>query len=137
MGEEEGVWRVFRIMLFFSVGRGSTERLVRYHWRPETVHPIVLVPEIHSVMWGSGLHMKYLTGQTSYKHQFSSVQWLSRVQLFVTPWTAACQASLSTANSQSLLKLVHHIGDSIQPFHPLSSPSPPAFNLSQHQSLFQ
>ena len=36
----------------------------------------------------------------------SSVQLLSRVQLFATPWTAACQASLSIANSQSLLKLV-------------------------------
>ena len=36
--------------------------------------------------------------------QFSSVQSLSCVQLFVTPWTAACQASLSIANSQSLLK---------------------------------
>ena len=31
---------------------------------------------------------------------------------------------------------VHHIGDAIQPSHPLSSPSP-AFNLSQHQGLFQ
>ena len=30
---------------------------------------------------------------------------------------------------------VHQVGDAIQPFHPLSSPSPPAFNLSQHQSL--
>ena len=29
------------------------------------------------------------------------------------------------------------IGDAIQPSHPLSSPSPPAFNLSQHQGLFQ
>ena len=38
--------------------------------------------------------------------QFSSVQLLSRVQLFVTPWTAACQASLSITNSQSLLKLM-------------------------------
>ena len=38
--------------------------------------------------------------------QFSSVQSLSRVQLFVTPWTAACQASLSITNSQSLLKLM-------------------------------
>ena len=38
--------------------------------------------------------------------QFSSVQLLSRVRLFVTPWTAACQASLSIANSQSLLKLM-------------------------------
>ena len=38
--------------------------------------------------------------------QFSSVQLLSHVQLFVTPWTAARQASLSITNSQSLLKLM-------------------------------
>ena len=37
--------------------------------------------------------------------QFSSVQSLSRVQLFATPWAAAHQASLSIINSQSLLKL--------------------------------
>ena len=36
--------------------------------------------------------------------QFSSVQSLSRFQLFATPWTAACQASLSITNSRSLLK---------------------------------
>ena len=32
---------------------------------------------------------------------------------------------------------VHWVGDAIQAFHPLSSPSPPTFNLSQHQGLFQ
>ena len=32
---------------------------------------------------------------------------------------------------------VHRVGDAIQPSHPLLSPSPPAFNLSQHQDLFQ
>ena len=32
---------------------------------------------------------------------------------------------------------VHRVGDAIQSSHPLSSPSPPAFSLSQHQSLFQ
>ena len=37
---------------------------------------------------------------------FSSVQLLSRVRLFVTPWTVACQASLSITNSWSLLKLM-------------------------------
>ena len=37
---------------------------------------------------------------------FVVVQSFSRVQLFVTPWTAACQASLSITNSQSLLKLM-------------------------------
>ena len=32
---------------------------------------------------------------------------------------------------------VHRVSDAIQPSHPLLSPSPPAFNLSQHQSLFK
>ena len=32
---------------------------------------------------------------------------------------------------------VHRVSDAIQPSHPLSSPSPPAFNLSQHQGLFK
>ena len=32
---------------------------------------------------------------------------------------------------------VHRVGDAVQPSHPLSSPSPPAFNLSQHQGLFK
>ena len=38
-----------------------------------------------------------------------------------------------------LLEFTHvqWVGDAIQPSHPLSSPSPPAFNLSQHQGLFQ
>ena len=38
--------------------------------------------------------------------QFSSIQSLSRVQLFMTPWTAAHQAFLSITNSRSLLKLM-------------------------------
>ena len=39
-------------------------------------------------------------------HQFSSVQWLTRVCLFATPWTAAREASLSITNSWSLLKFI-------------------------------
>ena len=38
--------------------------------------------------------------------QFSWIQLLSRVWLFATPWTAACQASLSVTNSRSWLKLM-------------------------------
>ena len=41
-----------------------------------------------------------------FNHQFSSVHLLNHVQVFVTPWTAARQASLSITNSQSLLKLM-------------------------------
>ena len=70
--------------------------------------------------------------------QFSSVQSLSHAQLFVTPWTAARQASLSITNSQSLPKLMFiELVMLSKPFHSLSSPSPPALNLSQHQGLFQ
>ena len=49
----------------------------------------------------------YVT-KTLNKHnsQFSSVQSLSYVQLFATPWTAACQASLFITNSWSLLKFM-------------------------------
>ena len=56
----------------------------------------------------------------------------SVTQLCPTFWTpcAAGQASLSLPVSQSLLRL-------IQPSPPLSSPSPSAFNPSQHQGLFQ
>ena len=81
-------------------------------------------------------------GYTMFPYLFiSSVQSLSCVQLFVTPQTAAHQASLSITKSWGLLKLIefyhyHRDGNAIQPSHPLSSPSP-AFNLSQHQSLFQ
>ena len=72
--------------------------------------------------------------------QFSSVQLLSRVQLFSTPWTAACQASLSFTISWSLLKLMSI--KSMMPSnhlilcHPLSShlqsfPASGFFQMSQ------
>ena len=51
------------------------------------------------------------------QYQFSSVQSLSHVQLFATPCTAACQASLSIANSWSLPKLLSI--ESVMPFNHL------------------
>ena len=54
------------------------------------------------------------------------------------PWTAGCQASLSFTVSQSLLKLMSiKLVMLPNPSHFLSSPSPPTFNLSQHQGLFK
>ena len=65
------------------------------------------------------------------------IQLLSCVSLSVTPWTIACQAFLSFTISQSLLRFMStDDGDAIQPTHSLSSPSPPTFNLSQYQDLF-
>ena len=55
--------------------------------------------------------------------------------LFATPWTAAHQASQSNTNPWSPPKLMSI--ESVMPPNHLLSPSPPAFNLSQHQGLFQ
>ena len=66
---------------------------------------------------------------------FSSVHSLSHAWLFLTPWTAAHQASLSIP--EFIQTHVCWVDDAIQPSHPLSSPSPPTFNLSQDQSLFK
>ena len=71
--------------------------------------------------------------------QFSSVQSLSHVQLFANPWIAACQASLSITNSQSLLKLMSI--ESVMPSsqlilcHPLLLPPiPPSIRVFSNES---
>ena len=67
----------------------------------------------------------------------SSVQSLSRVELC---HPTDCSTPGLPVHHQ-LLELVqthvHAVSDAIQPSHPLSSPSPPALNFSQHQGLFQ
>ena len=76
--------------------------------------------------------------------QFSSVQSLSRVQLFATPWTVAHQASLSITNSWSLPKQMSlsrwchsTISSSVIPFssHFQSLPASGSFPMSQHFAL--
>ena len=71
--------------------------------------------------------------------QFSSVQSLSHVRLFMTPWTAAHQASLSITNSRSLLKLMPI--ESVMPSshfilcHPLllQPPIPPSIRVFSNE----
>ena len=88
----------------------------------------------------------YLSLFPKSRGQFSSVQSLSHVRLFVTSWTTARLATLSITNSPSQTHVHHQLH---QPnscplnwwchptIHPLLSPSPPALNLSQHQGLFK
>ena len=64
----------------------------------------------------------------------TSVQSLSRIRLFLTPWIAARQASQEHHQLPEFTQTqVHRVSDAIQPSHPLSSPFPPAPNPSQHQ----
>ena len=65
--------------------------------------------------------------------QFSSVQSVSHVWLFATPWITACQASLSITNSQSLLKLVSM--DSVMPSNHLILCCPLLFPPSVFPSI--
>ena len=62
---------------------------------------------------------------------------LSHVWLFVTPWTASTPGFLVLHYLLELAQThAHWVGDAIQPFHPLSPPSPPALSLYQHQGFF-
>ena len=74
----------------------------------------------------------------SHTHIFSSVQF-SRSVMSDSLLSHDCSVPGFPVHHQ-LLELtqihVHQVSDAIQPSHPLSSPSPPAFNLSQHQDLF-
>ena len=59
-----------------------------------------------------------------------SVQLLSHVQLFATPWCSTPGLPVHHQLPEPTQTHVHWVGDAIQPSHPLSSPSPPALNLS-------
>ena len=83
--------------------------------------------------WGSESSVSYVSFSESSK-VYVVVQLLIHVRLFVTPCSTpgfpVFDSLLEFAQTH-----VHWISDAIQPAHPLSSPSPPAFSLSQHHSL--
>ena len=80
-------------------------------------------------------HRTYFKKYLTLINSVVAVQLLSHVQLFATPLTAACQASLSFTISWGLLKLVSI--ESVMPSNLLilSSPSPPSFSLSSIRIL--
>ena len=71
------------------------------------------------------------------ENTFSSVQSLSRVWLCNPMNCSMPGLPVHHQLPEFTQTHDHRVGDAIQPSHPLSSPSPPAPNLSQHQSLFQ
>ena len=74
----------------------------------------------------------------SYQKLFSSGESLSRVQLFVTPWSAAWQASLSITKLLEFTQThIHWIGNSIQPSHPLPSLWHQCFPVSRSFKISQ
>ena len=88
-------------------------------------------------------------GSNGYVYYFDCTDSFMGVSVQFSSFTQSCPALRNSMNCSTpgfpvhhqLLELaqthVHQVSDAIQPSHPLSSPSPPAFNLSQHQDLFQ
>ena len=94
----------------------SSERLRLLFFPPQNLpqeeSSFTLRPKMaHVKMAGEGEYLPF--------NEFSVVQLLSHARLFVTPWTAACQASLSFTISQSLPKLMSFV--SMMPRKVLSS----------------
>ena len=132
-------WALLRRPVFrLGLGTGNSLRRSVSLWPRDTIESFPLQGPAVSLQRGTGLQplLGYHSMSLMSFQFFVVVQSLSHVRFFVTPWTTAHQASLSFTISHSLLKLMS-VGDAIQPSHPLWSPSPPAFNLSQHQGLSQ
>ena len=86
--------------LYKTLGCGNTDR----PWNQEP-YLQVLISSLWSKPGGYINHTFFLFNQKR-KLKFNSVQSLTHIRLIVTPWIAACQASLSITNSWSLLKLM-------------------------------
>ena len=94
-------------------------------------------------LFASWLHKFFIYFDISSSSDISSVQSLSRVQLFATPWTTARQASLTTTNSWSLFKLLSI--ESVMPSnhlilcHPLLLPSSifPSIRVFSNESVLR
>ena len=124
-----------RVSEFRSRSSGTCQKLHEWAWNRILSQSSL---EKTEVSWDTLTHTQLSYLQILSSQKFSSVQFIRSVMSdSATPWTAACQASLSITNSQSLLKLMSI--KSVMPSNLSSSvvPSPPTFNFSQHHSLFQ
>ena len=113
---------------YFPVLRASSSGVLEISW-------------LYFIYWWtlalSVLGNSSLTWQTS----FASIQYSSVAQSCLTLCDPTYCKTPGLPVHHQLLELaqthVLWVGDAIQPSHPLSSPSPPAFNLSQHQGLLK
>ena len=128
-----------------QISRGSSRLCVYqyyfpfYHW----MYHSCSISNLFKSVWGCfslGLLPIQLLWTPEYRLS-ESVQFSSVAQLCPTLGNAMNRSTPGLPVHHQLPEFtqthVHWVSDAIQPFHPLSSPSPPAPNPSQHQSLFQ
>ena len=110
---------------------------------PQNKVPIVSPSIFHEVMGPDAMILVFWV--LSYKPTFSLSYFISQFSSVAQLCPTLCDPMNSSTPSfpvhhqlpQLAQTHVHWVGDANQPSHPLSSPSPPAFNLSQHQGLFK
>ena len=136
-------WRISSVQFSHSVVSDSLWPHESQHARPPClsatpgVHPnsCALSQWCHPAISSSVVPLSFCP------HQFSSVQFSSVAQSCPTlcnPMNCSMPGFPVHHELQEFTQThVHRVGDAIQPSHPLLSPSPPAPNPSQHQSLFQ
>ena len=103
----------------------------------------ILMNEIWGLQYIWEIHLYILIKKMERCYQIRSDQWLSRVRLFVTPWIAALQASLSITNSRSSLRLTSI--ESVMPSSHLIlcrpllllSPVPPSIRIFSNESILR
>ena len=101
------VWQGLKVQICLAEEVGLSFPLCWYITDPEVLGVGLGMTLILLNVLCNLFHVNHLfTQQVGLRSLLCSVQLLSSVQLFATPWTAARQASLSITNSQSLLKLM-------------------------------
>ena len=122
---------------FLQEEKKRTGNGLEFPWRA-LVLLLLSVRSLHMLVRSLTSSCHHLGHQTSYP-QFSSFQFsCSVVSDSLPPHGLPCTPGFPVHHQLPELAQthVHQVTDAIQPSHPLSSPSPPAFNLSQHQGFF-
>ena len=110
--------------------------LIKKIWKHECWKRCTWFCDTHSIIYLIFIYARDFVSE----HFQNSIQFSSVIQLCLTLCDPMdCSTPGFPAHNQLLALTqthVHWVSDTIQPSHPLSSPSPPAFSLSQHQDLF-
>ena len=124
-----------------KTSRGEPQCLPASRQQPLSCPWEIYFPPPRTVLKGSQRWVNQTPGNVKCEWIFSSVQFSSVAQLCPTLCNPLNRSTPGLPVHHQLLEFTqthdHQVSDAIQPFHPLSTPSPPAPNPSQHQGLFQ